>query len=387
MPKTKQLNAEKLAQHDASVQLRKGTLVRNIASGRNYRVGELLGVGGMGAVYHVTQEGGSPIAIPYCLKVTVDQECWHSEAYFGSLLKDVEGVIKVIETFAWMPARKDAVPVYCLVSEFAESGDLAHYLNRVGKPWKEQVARKQIIQLARTVQLLHDAGAVHRDITPANVFVTSSGQLKLGDFGIASHRVGNRAIRVDALNPAFAQTAHLERRVRSWKPTDDVFHLGQLYAFLLQGNVDRKLTAKEIKQLECSAEAKSVIQRSVGSRQKRLPDAAAMLALLQQQEKKQSRNAPVLKSLRGLNVVFTGGLATMTRAEAARLLKKTGANMQPRVNDDTDVVVVGGQSPNWIADKKGRKLLDVDRERERGHIIDVLEERRFRALTRQSTAK
>ena len=30
------------------------------------------------------------------------------------------------------------------------------------------------------------AQVLHRDLKPENVFVTSSGQLKLGDFGIAS---------------------------------------------------------------------------------------------------------------------------------------------------------------------------------------------------------
>ena len=43
--------------------------------------------------------------------------------------------------------------------------------------------------------------------------------------------------------------------------------------------------------------------------------------------------------------------------------------------------MVGGQSPHWKAEKKGQKLLDVDYERELGHQIALINERRFLALT------
>jgi len=52
------------------------------------------------------------------------------------------------------------------------------------------------------------------------------------------------------------------------------------------------------------------------------------------------------------------------------------------VSHRTDIVVVGDQSPHWKAEKKGQKLLDVDYERELGHPIALINERRFLALTR-----
>ena len=41
---------------------------------------------------------------------------------------------------------------------------------------------------------------------------------------------------------------------------------------------------------------------------------------------------------------------------------------------------MGEQSPHWKAGKKGQKLLDVDHERELGHPIAVITERRFQKL-------
>jgi len=50
------------------------------------------------------------------------------------------------------------------------------------------------------------------------------------------------------------------------------------------------------------------------------------------------------------------------------------------VSHRTDVIVLGKQSPHWKAEKKGQKLLDVDRERELGHMIAAITERRFLSL-------
>lgn len=362
-----------------ALQLPFGSIVRNAISGRQYRVGKLIGAGGFGAVYRVAQVA-SPKPLPgeCVLKVEVGPEAWHRESYFGELLRKESGIVKVHESFAWVPRGKAREPLYCLVSELVEGGDLAHYLEEHPEPWPESRARREIVRLVRAVTLLHASGAVHRDITPKNVFVTPGGVLKLGDFGIALHRVGRRDVRADAFARWFAPEPIRGGKTVSWRPADDVYHLGQLFAVLLNGSAKSKLTAGDVKTLPCSPEAKSVIQRSIGERRKRFANAAEMLTGL---EKRVPPKRGSVRSLDGKRVVFTGALAIL-RKKAKALVKKAGGIVEDRVSHRTDVVVVGEQSRHWKAEKKGQKLLDVDHELERGHRIAVIAESRFRNLVR-----
>jgi hypothetical protein len=84
------------AAEDSGLRLRVGVMVRNFFTGRQYRVGKRLGAGGFGAAYQVTQSGNEPAFGECCLKVASEPSGWHREAYFGDLLKEVPGVVKVM---------------------------------------------------------------------------------------------------------------------------------------------------------------------------------------------------------------------------------------------------------------------------------------------------
>ena len=79
---------------------------------------------------------------------------------------------------------------YYVVLEYVDGGDLARYLDR---PLPEALALHIVHELALGLGYLHAAtdarglplGIVHRDVGPANVLVSTTGDVKLGDFGIA----------------------------------------------------------------------------------------------------------------------------------------------------------------------------------------------------------
>ena len=80
---------------------------------------------------------------------------------------------------------------YYVVMEYVDRGDLAHALG--GRRLPEPLALHVAHEVALGLAYLHAAtdarglplGIVHRDVSPANVLVSSTGDVKLGDFGVA----------------------------------------------------------------------------------------------------------------------------------------------------------------------------------------------------------
>ena len=360
-----------------------GSVVRSAITRRQYRVGEILGKGGFGAVYRITSvTGGKPLPGTCVLKVTLEVGAWHREAYFGELLREAQGIVQVHESFAWVPPGSDSKPLYCLVSEFVEGGDLIQYLQEHPEPWAEAKARREVVKLLEPLRLLHAAGLVHRDITPRNVFVTAGRELKLGDFGIAAQRLGKQEARANVFAPWFAPTAIQKGKTGAWLPADDVYHLGKLFGLLLHGREKPRLTPGLVKTLACSAWAKAIIQRCIGERRRRFASAAELLTALERPRPEGAVRRTAVRSLEGKRVVFTGRLTMLRKKAAGLLVKRAGGISQTAVSSTTDILVVGEQSPHWKAEKKGQKLLDLDHERERGHRIKVITEKQFQNLLR-----
>ena len=58
------------------------------------------------------------------------------------------------------------------------------------EPFTEEQILQWLVQLALALHHVHERGILHRDLKAQNVFITSTGLLKLGDFGIS--KVGLR---------------------------------------------------------------------------------------------------------------------------------------------------------------------------------------------------
>mmetsp|Transcript_11852 Transcript_11852/g.22579 ORF Transcript_11852/g.22579 Transcript_11852/m.22579 type:complete len:343 (+) Transcript_11852:428-1456(+) len=74
--------------------------------------------------------------------------------------------------------------------EFAEGGDLGALIEqrrREGGVFEELEIWSSFVQVVSAAKHMHDRRMMHRDIKPSNIFVTSSGVLKLGDFGLSRH--------------------------------------------------------------------------------------------------------------------------------------------------------------------------------------------------------
>ncbi|KAH8108041.1 hypothetical protein BXZ70DRAFT_32242 [Cristinia sonorae] len=74
-------------------------------------------------------------------------------------------------------------------TELCELGNFSSFLWTYGKAFPvldEARVWKIFADLSSGLEFIHDAGVIHLDLKPANIFITGEGRLKIGDFGMAS---------------------------------------------------------------------------------------------------------------------------------------------------------------------------------------------------------
>lgn len=76
----------------------------------------------------------------------------------------------------------------CIVMEFADGGDLSAAIMRrrnSGTRYHERDALAIFGQVVLALEYVHARRVLHRDLKSQNIFLTTTGEVKLGDFGIA----------------------------------------------------------------------------------------------------------------------------------------------------------------------------------------------------------
>jgi len=340
-------------------------------TGRTYRLDRLIGKGGFGEVYLATPTPAAGYPAQVCVKISDRLTGWLREAYFAELLAREKRALRVFDRFVEV---HNGQMRYCLAMEYAEHGDLGAWLASKGAQ-SERFVRREIAAILSALDRLHRGGAMHRDLTPFNVFVCDGEQLKLGDFGIAAHQLNSRGVTADAFNLFHVPNEIAWGKVRRWQKRDDIYQIGLLAAMLLRGDIAKPMQSKDVRGLPCSDQLKEVIHRCLGSRGKRYESATELIAALKERPKEQRLGR--VKSLDGKRVSFTGFLVR-SRAEAVAAAKKAGAVVQSKPGQSTDILVRGKPNALQIAGKDGgSKLIEVRRLATHGVKVTVIDERQF----------
>src|SRR6202451_1496948 len=122
------------------------------------------------------------------------------------------------------------------VIEYVDGPTLAEFT--AGQPQAPAAAARLLQVLAETVHAVHDAGILHRDLKPSNVLMTSRGEPKITDFGLAKLLSNNSHLT----------TAHCLLGTPSYMPPEqaggdshttiregDIYSLGAILYELLTG--------------------------------------------------------------------------------------------------------------------------------------------------------
>ena len=345
--------------------------VHSNETGRSYQLDRLIGKGGFGEIYLATPTppGGLPARV--CVKISYAISGWLREAYFAQLLDRQARALRVYDRFV---EPEQARTRYCLVMEYAEHGDLGAWLEEKGAQ-KERFVRHEIAAILETLDVLHRGQAMHRDLTPFNVFVCENDVLKLGDFGIAAHQVNRRGVTADAFNFLNAPTEIAWGKVRKWQQKDDIYQVGQLIAMLLRGDIHSPMRSKDVRLLDCSDHLKQVIHRCLGAREKRYQAAGELIAALRQRPK--DLKVGRVRSLKGCHLSFTGFLKK-PRSVAIAAARRAGAIVQSSPGPSTDVLVRGRPNALQVAGKEGgTKLMEIRRLAAKGHRVTIIGEEQF----------
>ncbi|HZQ53761.1 MAG TPA: protein kinase [Bryobacteraceae bacterium] len=139
-----------------------------------YRVESLIGVGGMGTVYRGRDTRlNRPVAIKVC-----------AQRFLSGFAREA----RLISTLNHpnVCALYDVGSDY-MVLELVEGLTLSERIRQRPVPVQEALAIAA--QIAAALEAAHELGIVHRDLKPANIKITSSGLVKVLDFGLAK-RIG-----------------------------------------------------------------------------------------------------------------------------------------------------------------------------------------------------
>ncbi|MCA9258859.1 MAG: serine/threonine protein kinase [Planctomycetales bacterium] len=198
---------------------------------------ELIGAGGMGAVYKARQPGLDRLV---ALKI-LPEEFAHDVKFALRFTREARTLAKL--------SHPNIVAVY----EFGKVGDTYYFLMEYidGSTLRQIVtagalapreALAIVPHLCDALQYAHDKGIVHRDIKPENILISSDGSVKIADFGLS--RILGDPNRQEMLTgthqvmgtPRYMAPEHLEGS-RNVDHRADIYSLGVVFYEMLTGEL------------------------------------------------------------------------------------------------------------------------------------------------------
>ncbi len=148
-----------------------------------YKVVSRLGAGGMGIVYRARDTDlNRDIAIKL-LQPTEDGS-QPADVLQQRLLREAQAMAQLSHPnlVSVYDVGKSGAQVF-VAMEFVDGMTLKEYMRDRTRTWEQRL--NAVLDAARGLIEAHDAGVIHRDFKPDNVFVSKSGRVQVGDFGLA----------------------------------------------------------------------------------------------------------------------------------------------------------------------------------------------------------
>ncbi|MFN0019936.1 MAG: serine/threonine-protein kinase [Pirellulaceae bacterium] len=198
---------------------------------------ELLGQGGMGAVYKARQKHLDRLI---ALKV-IPPEAAKEPAFAERFAREARALARLNHpNIVTVHDFGQSDGVYFLLMEFVDGLNLRQTM-RAGK-LSPQEALAIVPHICEALQYAHDQGIVHRDVKPENVLLDKAGRVKIADFGLAkllTHSPQDYTLTHSMQvmgTPRYMAPEQIE------KPTEvdhraDIYSLGVMFYEMLTGEI------------------------------------------------------------------------------------------------------------------------------------------------------
>lgn len=200
--------------------------------GGRYRLGAVIGRGGMATVHVATDiRLDRRVAVKLLRpEVTADADLaqrFRREALAATVLRH-PNIVACLDT------GTDGAQPY-LIMELVDGEDLAARLKRGGRlePW---VAARIGLDVARALGVAHVRGIVHRDVKPGNILLATDGRAKVTDFGIARLAMDAEASMPGTTLGSVHYFSPEQARGATTTPASDVYGLGLVLYESLTGS-------------------------------------------------------------------------------------------------------------------------------------------------------
>lgn len=222
-----------------------------------WQIKEFIGRGSYGQVFLIEKEdvSGSYLAAMKVISVPEEQGQTNSEMTFGmteenlseyykDIVNSIVSEFKIMEKFKWCAnvvsyddheIRKHPDGIGCDIYIRMEllKPVTAHFN---GRDYEEKEVVKLGIDICRALELCHKNNIIHRDVKPANIFISKNGDFKLGDFGVA--RTFEKTVGDFSVKGTFDYMAPEVQLRKPYGPSADIYSLGTvLYKMMNHGRI------------------------------------------------------------------------------------------------------------------------------------------------------
>lgn len=231
----------------------------------DYEFLELIGRGGMGAVYKATQSRLSrTVAIKVLTREVADADPTFTERF----TREAEALARLNHpNIVGVFDTGEMEGLYYIVMEYVDGANLRQVLE--GGKLQPKEALAIVVQVCEALQFAHDAGVVHRDIKPENILLTEDGQAKIADFGLVKLVGPQSAFTLTESYQAMGTMRYMAPEQLSGSGDADhradIFSLGVVFYELLTGEIPAGRFDPPSKRVEVDVRLDDVVLRTLDS--------------------------------------------------------------------------------------------------------------------------